>query len=157
MMFVSSSLEYTSDDLSHSEKDQLPLTKSIKPYANTNVREQTRPQGTAFSPLPLTDKSPHSKTMEIEEEDFSLRSQTITSSTLENLSLSEKNPNRQIRPGDRVKNNIKKQRTDRSSKSSIHQDDRNEKHLSQMKFDPRQANPVGNKRNFLRLVSSRSK
>lgn len=52
-------------------------------------------------------------------------------------SLSEKNPNRQIRPGDRVKNNI---RTDRSSKSSIHQYDRTvESQRSKEKNVPRKS------------------
>ena len=116
-----SSLEYTSDELSTSEKDQLPLTKSIRPYSNTNIREQTRPQGNAFSSSPTNNKSSYSKPMETDEEegeDFSLPNQTITSSTSENLS------NRQIRPGDRVKNKIKTQPTSRSSKSSIQEADR---------------------------------
>ncbi len=168
------SVEDTKDDLLNSEKNRFELTKSIKPYSDTNLREQNQPQGAA-----TIRKSPNSKLAdktlsENDEENVSLTNHTLTSSISETLSkeinsLSEKLSNREIRPGDRVKSNSKRQLINRQSKRSLHEADwyrqsmetnkdyRNElkqvqlisnKHLSQTKFDQQKANLIENKHNL---------
>jgi hypothetical protein len=176
------SIEYTKDDILNSEKNRSELTKPIKFHLDPNILEKTQPQGASPSSTIInkSTKSPYKKLAdsihsENNDEDVSLPSNTITSSTSENLSkefnTSSDKVTRQIRPGDRVKNNTKKQLNNPQSslheadwyRRSIemnkdHSDDAkqiqliSDKHISQTNFDQQQAYIIKNKCSLLKLI-----
>ncbi len=157
MILSFSSAEYTKDDLPNSEKNRF---ESIKPSFDTNLREQTRPQGAASLPATIR-KLPDTTLSDNDEDNISLTNHTLTSNlSKETNSSSEKLSNRDVR----VKNDSKKQLIDHQSlheadwyrrSIEINKDHRNEmkqiqlisnKHLSRMKFEQQKANLIENKR-----------
>ncbi|CAF3598448.1 unnamed protein product [Adineta steineri] len=154
-------IKYTKDDFLNSDKNRLELLKSIKLLSNTNIRETT------LLPNKKLIDAVYSKH---DDEDLSLLNNITTSShSKETNSLSDRLTNsssRQIRPGDRVKNNSKRQLIDPRSKSSLYEanwyrrsietnkDHRNDvkqmqltkdKRISQKKVDQRQAHIIKNR------------
>ncbi|UJR28700.1 hypothetical protein I4U23_009929 [Adineta vaga] len=96
-------VEYTKDDFLNSEQNRFELINSIKSISDTNIRENAHPQGTNPSSYQKLANKIHA---ENDEDDLSLQNTTTMSSVSERLTNSS---SRQIRPGDRVKKNYKRQ------------------------------------------------